>query len=148
MTPRQGTWGELRVGSYMKDKNGQLWKVVAERDFHLQIQNREGRKVHLQPKPAATPVTIMDATEIEAHEAITTILGARNVAERKEPDGVWNCPPFPTHSEGAGIHFARSHLSLMHGMFVDDVRTIKGLVEAHEASHAKPFTKYPEHFHR
>ena len=32
----------------------------------------------------------------------------------------------------------RSHLSLIHGMYVGDVKTMKGLNEAHDASHENP----------
>lgn len=32
----------------------------------------------------------------------------------------------------------RSHLSLVHGTYVNDVRTAEGLVECHDSQHADP----------
>lgn len=32
----------------------------------------------------------------------------------------------------------RSHLSLIHGVYVNDVKTVEGLIECHEDQHAEP----------
>ncbi len=42
----------------------------------------------------------------------------------------------------------RSHLSLIHGVYVGDVKTLAGLVEAHQTSHGDPDSAfYVTHTH-
>lgn len=147
MIPQQGKWSDLQVGSYMRDLNGKTWKVIAERDFHLQIQDRDGVKKHLPPRPSSTPVTLMVATEAEAEKTLADVLGARAVARRDGEKGPWRTPAFPTSGAGAIIR-GREHLSMMHGIWAGDVKTVAGLIECHTDSHSDPDPHgYQEHVH-
>lgn len=139
MIPTQGTWADLAVGVYLKDKNGKTWKVTAERDFHFQITDREGVRKTLTPRAPKTPVTIMGATETEAMAALESTLDAHTMAHKRAGAKVWEAGVFRTAGPGSMID-ARSHLYLMHGVYNTDIKDMKGLIDCHDY-----FTEQPTH---
>jgi hypothetical protein len=145
--PQRGVWSDLMVGSYLKDANGKTWKVIAERELHLQIQDRDGNKAHLQPRPPSTPVTILVATEGEAVAALQDRLGAAAIARREAGETGWLVPDFPTQGAPNALADARSHMIMMHGVWGGDIKTMVALTEAHIASHHEPGKGYQEHTH-
>lgn len=150
MQTQQGVWSDLIVGSYMKDKNGKTWKVIAERDFHLQIQDRDGRKVHLQPQQQNKPVTLVVPTEGEAIAALQDKLKAVAVARREAGETGWLVPTFPVSGQPGAIDMARSHLIMMHGVWAGDVKRMDGdmgMTNCHNDSHVLPDKGYQEHTH-
>jgi hypothetical protein len=73
-----GVWSDLEVGAFMRDKNGEVWKVtkVDEWDGHVtQITNGAGDLVDLKPRPPSTPVTRVVPTMEEAIASVQRILG-------------------------------------------------------------------------
>jgi len=91
-----------------------------------------GRKAVLEPKPAKHPVTIVTPTEQEAWETLLDTLGADVLGQRTEPSDEWVVPAFQSRRR----MFAEPHLILFHGMYVGDVKTPEGMLEAHDHSHA------------
>jgi hypothetical protein len=77
-----GVWSDLEVGAFMRDKNGEVWKVtkVDEWDGHVtQITNRSGRVADLKPRPPSTPVTRVVPTMDEAIRTVEQMLGGKTV---------------------------------------------------------------------
>lgn len=139
MIPRQGTWGELHVGAFMKDKTGVTWKVTAERDFHLQVKDREGTTKHLKPRNPSTPVTILTPTPEEATRTIEDVLGGGVLAELYRGHRVWAAGEFRTKGPAALLD-AKAHLHMMHGTWANDIKTMAEALEAHEHFHEHPET--------
>lgn len=137
MIPQQGTWRDLHVGAYMKDKNGKTWKVVAERDFHLKIQDRDGKTHTLPPKDPRTAVTLVVPTQSEAESALREHLGAREIAALERGAKVWDAGEFREKGPGALLD-AKSHLYLMHGVWANDIKQMSDAREAHEACTEDP----------
>lgn len=151
MHTQPGKWSDLRVGTYMRDLNGKTWKVIAERDFHLQIQDREGKTAHLHPRAPSSPVTMVVPTEAEAVAALKTTLNARVVARREAGEEGWLVPPFPVSGKPGAVDMARSHLMLFHGVWTGDVKRMDGemgMIACHYDSHQTPTAKgYQAHTH-
>jgi hypothetical protein len=137
---RQGQWSELRKLQYIKDKAGVTWKLVAHRsDGTWGAVNAEGKKLIIPPKPSDTPVTILEPTTEEAVETLQKELGAIPEAIRDGETGILRVRPFPPAKRTAiNLDLARSHLFLMHGIYVGDVKGMKEMVEAHEYGHEDP----------
>lgn len=75
MMPTVRTWGEVIVGTYVRDKNGVVYRVEDEKNGWLLLVKRDGTKdAQLRPPPGA-PVTVMVPTIAEATETIATHLG-------------------------------------------------------------------------
>ncbi len=150
MQAYDGKWGDLTIGSYMRDQTGMVWKVIKERDFHLQVQNRAGEKRHLKPRDPNTPVTMMGASETEATETLKRVLGARAVARRAAGETGWLVPPFPTPGQQGAVQEAKTHMKMMHGIWCDDVKRLdgdNGLIAAHLYGHQSQDKGYQEHTH-
>jgi hypothetical protein len=146
----QGTWGDLQIGSYMRDQTGVVWKVEKERDFHLLVVNRDGEKKHLKPRPPTTPVTLMGATEEEAARVLREKLGAQVIARRAAGQKGWLCPAFPVKGAQGAMAEARSHLFMAHGIWTGDVKRMEGengMIACHTESHESPGHGYQEHSH-
>jgi hypothetical protein len=131
----------------MRDQTGKVWKVIKERDFHLQVQDRDGTKAHLKPRDPSSPVTLMGASEGEAEAALRDILKAKAIARRAAGETGWLVPPFPTPGQPGAVQEGRAHMIMAHGVWCEDVKTTAGLIEAHISSHQRPDKGYQEHTH-
>ncbi|MEY2434770.1 MAG: hypothetical protein QOC92_4495, partial [Acidimicrobiaceae bacterium] len=51
MRPRHATWREVRVDSYIQDRNGQVWRVMEfDREARkIRLRDRTGRAVAVNP---------------------------------------------------------------------------------------------------
>lgn len=137
MIPKQGTWADLDVGAYMRDKNGETWRVDREREGHLLIVNREGRRVHITPRDPRTAVTLLVPTEQEAVTTLEQKLDAQTLARRRNGEKVWEVGPWRTQGAGCMVD-ARTHLHLFHGTHHADIKNMAGLTEAHDYFHENP----------
>jgi hypothetical protein len=138
MMPQPGTWADVRVESYIIDKNGAPWRVEAEQigfeDAKLRLVNPQGERSVIVRPPATAPVTLLVPTEAEALELVKTELGAEHLAEKPAGSPGWKVYGFPKRSLG----LARAHMFMLHGAWVEDVKSIKQLTEYHDESHADP----------
>lgn len=147
MIVREGKWGELFKGAYIRDKAGKTWKVFAEREGWWGIVDREGTKAKLSPRNSNSPVTFLEPTEEEAMKAVRERLDGTPIAYKEEESaggtGMWHVFPFPTTRSGRGrLEEARAHIFMMHGTYVGDVKTIKDLMACHDELHSDPDLKY------
>lgn len=140
MIDKQGTWADLHVGAYIRDKDGKAWKIVAESEGRYGIVDRDNTRKILNPQRRDHPVTLLVPTEAEALENLKA-LKARAVARRSSGQG-WSCPPFPGRTDEAA-----SHMLLMHGIYAGDVKTMRTMREAHDSSHVDPAGGYVAHTH-
>jgi len=137
LIPQQGRWADLRVGTYLKDKNGKTWKITREKDFHFKIEDREGNAHLLTPRAPDTPVTLVVPTQEEAEATLRDKLGAREVAALERGAKVWNAGEFRTSGPGALLD-AKAHLYLMHGIWANDIKAMSEARAAHEACTEDP----------
>lgn len=143
MIRQQGTWGELAKGMYVKDANDMTWKVIATKpappSHYVKVQNVALQTKILKPRPAETVVTLMVPTTEEAVATLQKDLGAVPEAIQDNETGILRVRPFPSAKRTAiNLDLARSHLFLLHGIYVGDVKGMKEMVEAHEYGHEDP----------
>ena len=127
MTEREGTWGELGVGSVIVDPDGQQWEVVAAampqqygygRSNWLRLRGSGGEEHAIAPRPLMKKVMILrDAPERSwpdgAREAALLVeaLGAVEIGTQdKESGEVW-CP-----TDSFSPEESLTHLQLAHGI--------------------------------
>jgi hypothetical protein len=76
MISQQGTWGEVGVNDYIRDKTGEVWKVVDRHEHgRISVKNRAGRVAEMTKPPADQPVTRVVPTHDEAIQTVLTVLG-------------------------------------------------------------------------
>lgn len=131
MEPRKSFWHGVAPGAYILDPNGEtIWKVISERPGQVLLQRRDGlTRIVNRPDPF-TPVTFMARTLAECEQMVAERLGA--TLEARKNDKLYRCQPIAPRAESA----LRIHMFMFHGTYVDDVKTMKGLLEAHDSQHA------------
>jgi hypothetical protein len=155
---RQGTWGELKVGTTIQDKGGVQW-LIAARDASggYRIESEGGHHAVLKPKNRDYPMTIVEPTTQQAIDLVREGLGGTAEAYQDEPGGGLYVGPFttaPAKQAKRRLEEAQSHMFLLHGIYTGDVKDYAGQVEAHEASHgdhednASTGDGYVPHIHR
>ena len=148
MMARQGIWAEVAPGTYVKSKDGTVWRITgydAGTDRIL-LAGRGGATSSIPKPDRSVAVTILEPTEAEAIATATDALGAVTIA-RTEPDGSWRARPFPLSSKNGGMDLARTHLKMFHGVWADDVKTIAALVDCHDEHHRTPSELHQPHRH-
>jgi hypothetical protein len=65
---RPGVWGEVHVGSYVKDGNGKTWKVVDQNwgDDTIRLEDAAGKPGKIPWPGDDHPVTIMEISTADA----------------------------------------------------------------------------------
>lgn len=145
MIERQGTWSEVVLGSYIRDRHGTAWKVERISAQKIQIGRPDVDSMTIERPCGASVVTILEPTEAEALDVVTKALDAEVLGVQDGPGQPLKVGPFRVAKSSPD---ARSHLHILHGMYVADVKTPKGLMEAHDADHAEPGPHAYPHIHR
>jgi len=147
---REGTWGELGVGSAMVDANGERWEVVAEampqqyqynRSNWLRIRGHDGTEHAIEPRHVLKKVTILEvpgAPPVErswpegAREAALLVeqLGAIEIGTQDKTTGEIWCPADVWSAEEALLH-----LQVAHGIDTTGIDTIEQRVTIHGRAH-------------
>lgn len=147
---REGTWGELGVGSVMLDAEGARWEIVATavpaqydygRSCWLRIRNASGVEHAIEPRHLLKRVTILEvpgAAPIErawpdgAREAALLVeqLSAIEIATQDSRTGeVW-CPADHWSPEESLLH-----LQVAHGMDTTGIDTLEQRITIHGRAH-------------
>lgn len=147
MRDTQGTWGDLAVDSYLRDRTGTVWRVCAidrtaentEQTGHLRCKNRQGEWLTITPKPKAAPVTILVPTDADLVPLLRDKLGAIPLYQQDHdamPGTLVHCDPWE-HLRALKVPLEdfRSHLMLAHDMHAADLNTYVKLQDAHAAAH-------------
>lgn len=153
MQASSATWADVKVGSHIKDRNGEAWKVVKSKSGFWGIQNRSGVQ-KIIPAPAADrAVQIMYLTQAELESMLIETLGAETHSWKLAGQTIYTTKPF----EPLRIEEMKSHLWLMHGVptiSVNDpgqpagMNSKKALIECHAAKHLKPHKeRWTPHVH-
>ena len=149
------TWGDVKIGSYIRSKDGVVWKVEHHKPgspAFWGMRKRDGETKILPAPPATAPVDIMYLNMSEAEAQLRDELGAEVFAEKYDGEGVWRCPPFNSKR----IPEMKFHLELLHGVAVKSVNdpgqpagmnSKKALIECHDAQHADPGPRWTPHIH-
>lgn len=143
MIQKQGTWGEIDLGSYIQSKDGTLWKVTGTQPDAIFIVNAQGQSHTMPRQPPATPITMFELTSAERSQLLSSILGATELVVLDEREGqairAQKRRLDPLRSKGAGaLARARMHLEHTHGIYIDDqavANSLPKLIEAHDAHH-------------
>lgn len=153
MQARAATWADVRVGSYIQDLTGSVWKVINRKEGFWGLQNRAGEKKILTAPPADKTVKVMYLTQGEIEAKLVEDLGAEVHSWKLEGQRVLTCKPF----NGLRIDMMRSHLWLMHGVPSTSVNlpgqpagmnSKKALIECHDHKHANPHPeRWTPHVH-
>jgi hypothetical protein len=150
--PIRKTWADVKVGSYIRAKDGVDWKVTAAKDGFWGLVSRAGEsKILPAPKPTA-PVDVLYLTPKELETALQETLGAEFTGELADGADIWQCPPW----EGRNLTEMKSHLLFFHGISsvsANDpgvsagMNSKKALTECHEETHRKPGRLHTPHVH-
>lgn len=147
---REGTWGELGVGSVMLDANGERWEIIAAavpeqydyaRSNWLRIRNAAGVEHAIEPRHLLKKVAILEvpgAAPIErswpegAREAALLVeaLGAIEIGTQDKATGEIWCP-----ADSWSAHEAIIHLQVAHGMDTTGIDTLEQRVTIHGRAH-------------
>lgn len=148
---REGTWGELGVGSVIRDADGARWEVVAAavpqqydyaRSCWLRIRGVDGTEHAIEPRHVLKKVTILEvpgAPPVErawpdgAREAALLVeqLGAIEIATQDARTGeVW-CPADAWSAEESLVH-----LQVAHGMDTTGITTLEQRLTIHGRAHS------------
>lgn len=150
------TWADVQIGDTVFDKKGKLWRVTAERDGWLRIDN--GKAIHnLRRPPDDHEVEMYRPTEQEAINLAIEELGGRilrMIGERERSirrAQTWQVEPVTRKANAI-----RDHIDWFHACNVDDVlrrhdgtkanpsstarkrAALAELVEAHDYLHDNP----------
>lgn len=144
MIAREATWAEVKRGSFIKDKNGMMWKVVHVKPGFYGVQNKAGEQHILKDKRPHDPVDIMYLSQKELINILETDFGAETHSIKESGHRV-----YITQRLGTAPADIRSHLMLMHGEYSVDVKSAKALNEMHEElHHRKKQTRWIPHIHK
>jgi hypothetical protein len=156
MHAQPATWDRVKIGSYIQDPTGAVWKVehdvVRDQVRWLGLVNREGAKRRIPAGADGTTVQLMYLTQDELVAMLEDQLGATLIAELVDGDHVWQCNPW----DGMRIEEMKTHLRMMHAVIPESVNdpgqsagmsTKKQLTECHELQHEKPHESWRPHIH-
>lgn len=145
-TEREGTWGELGVGSVIRDAEGVRWEIVAAamppqygygRSNWLRIRGADGTEHAIEPRGLMKKVTILrDAPERSwpdgAREAALLVeaLGAIEIGTQDKATGEIWCPADAWSPEEALLH-----LQVAHGLDTTGIDTIEQRITVHGRAH-------------
>jgi hypothetical protein len=146
MTPLDTTWEHVTEGTYVRDKNGVVWKVIKVEFFDdtITLRRREGTESVIKQPPFAAPVTVMVPTDDEATATVQKVFPNATVEAVKFKGKPWGCAAWPKRS----LRDAQSHLFMAHGVYAGDIKELKSATECHQASHTdETLFKYMPHTH-
>ena len=169
MPMKPTTWGEVRIGDTVRDKEDRLWAVLDDHLGTLVLGSAHPRRETTMRRPDDDrPVDVYVPTETEAINLLDEELGARILVdiERREHTiaRALNWQVSPVARKAVAL---RDHLDWLHGINVDDVlrkhtgtaanpssparkkATVEELAQLHDEAHADPDT-WPHamaHFH-
>lgn len=132
-------WSELVPGAYVEDATGILWKLCEENPNHrgqFTAVNGAGETRILTQDPDKR-VTAVVPSEDEALRYLADMLGAKAL------EGQARCAPIPPNNTAANRARLVSHLTLLHGMYVQPRTPWDVLQQMHTASHAEHSATYP-----
>lgn len=132
MQEARGTWGEVQVLSYIRDKNGKTWRVDRLSSTRARLSDREGNEIDILRPPATREVAMLIPTEEEARFTLAAALGARVLASR-DSGGHYECPAPSTWD----LDTARWHMERFHRVECED-RTLETLLEMHTKDTGPP----------
>lgn len=152
MRLEQGAWADVHVGAVLYDPVGErAWRIVAAKDGWFQAQDSEGNTKALPPQDADVEMQFVIPSDAEMIHLLQEELGARTLGLL----GALASQPARARRSAQGfpskrvhhVHRAKSHLELMHNVYVGDVKTMLELHEAHDAMHADPahLMRYAHH---
>lgn len=155
----EAQWGDVAVDSYIRDRNGGTWRIVAAEEPRgggyvgpFRAKNREGAFTTISEKLETEVVQILEPTEADHIPMLRDMLGAAPLYQRDHGDETVYCEDWDRMRQvGVELREFRDHLTLAHGMYAADIKTYKQLVEAHAAAHDEDqphFGKRIPHTHR
>lgn len=143
MTKHEKPWSQVQVGDYVAVE-GKVWSVVDERQGWLKLRDRDGTHTAFK-RPAPTElVEVREPTHDEALAVVGSTLGV--TAHRESTSRSWAVDPFPRTARG--IERGKSHIRMLHGVYVGDVKEFKELLECHDTLHVTPDDRMDDHTHR
>lgn len=133
MTPLDSTWADVDVGTYVRDKNGIVWKVVKVEFFDdtIHLKSRDGTVKVIKQPSLDTRVTKMVPTDDEAVATIQKVFPDAHIEAVKFKGKPWGCAGWPKRS----LRDAKSHLFMAHGVYASDIKELKSATECHQLSH-------------
>ena len=109
MLETRGTWGEVQVYSYIRDRNGKTWRVDKITPTRARLVDRAGTQVDILRPHGSREVSMLVPTDEEARFTLAAALGARVLASR-DVDGNYSCPsPTVWDLDTATWHMERFH---------------------------------------
>lgn len=154
------TWGEVKIGDTVRDKEDRLWAVLDDHLGTLVLGSSHPRRESAMRRPADDrPVDIYIPTETEAINFLHEELGARVLREIELREHTiaralnWQLQPVPRKALKL-----RDHLAWFHGVIADDVlrkhdgtaanpsnptrkkASVEELCQLHDETHADPDT--------
>lgn len=158
MIERPATWGEVEVGTTILSPT-ELPLLITKTAptnkglWYLAVDHGK-REFKISPKPSDLPVTILEASEIEAtllvKEKLNAVLLLSMEREHRMPERAkrWAVPPLASRGRGALDH-ARTHIEWYHGAYggsaeyAGGFKTLKQIREAHNQMHEEHFMDMP-----
>lgn len=123
----------VAVDAYVQDRQGQTWRVEAERDGKVLLLGRnQDRKVIDRPPPTMG-VTVLEPTDDEALALVESTLGASVIARGEQGASHWTCPPLVRR-----LDVIHTHFFTMHGIWTKSgpmSKSLEKLLEEHRADH-------------
>lgn len=138
------TWGDVAQDSYIRDRNGTTWRICAldnstahgGRTATFRAKNREGQFTTIASKLETEHVTMLVMDEADLIPLLRDKLGATVIGTQDHATKAVTCPGWDEPRRlGVELKWFRDHLSLMHGMYPDDIKTFKQLAEVHAQAH-------------
>lgn len=138
MSDTPGHWGDVRMDSYLRDKNGVVWRVctIDDQGYAL-VKNRHNQVATLPPRNAYADVTFVSDDDEDACVALLRDKLGAEVMGVKPNAGDWILESWPEKAAG-GLDKYREHLFDFHGVYANDITgngAYKRLSEAHRAAH-------------
>lgn len=152
MQARETVWGEVKIGSFIKDLTGKTWKVIARKPGYWGLQDKGGDKKIIKAPAEEKPVAMLYLTRKELQAMLVEQLGAEFVAEQYDGENIFRCQPF----DSMPIQQMKGHLLIMHGVSSKSVNdpgksagmsTKKQLIFCHDEHHKKPGPRWTAHIH-
>jgi hypothetical protein len=121
---------------------GQAWEVVDRIQGWTRFRNKTGEVLDVPPQVDTKEVVFLEPTEAEALLIIKKILGGEvlsrveALAVRQVRANETPVAPFPKRKGGSStLQTCRTHISLFHGVYVDDVETVADMNACHDWNH-------------
>ncbi len=147
LTPKDATWDDVEVGTYVRDKDNVVWKVLAVEFFDdtVSMRNREGVERTIKRPFGGGRITMMVPTDDEAVATVQQVFPDSRVEAVKFKGEPWGCAAWPKRS----LRDAQSHLFMAHGVYAGDIKELKSATECHQLSHSdETLYKYTPHTHQ